>query len=122
MTVQTEYAYIAPAVAGQIVDMYFNEIVSKLVEDATGLEFGIAVGRGTGDNQVLVAGTFGVSVRELTREMDKRGAGAVTKYIEGNSAAIMRQGHIYVTLAGDAPVLAGGLLGYVAVTGVIVVL
>lgn len=119
MTVQTTYGFIAPAVAGQIVDMYFNEIVSKLVETATGLGFGIAVGRGTGDNQCVVGGALGISVRELTREMDQRGAAAVTKYILGNAAAIMRKGHLYVTLGGDDAVDAGDGLGYIAATGVI---
>lgn len=122
MTVQTAYGFIAPAVAGQIVDMYFNEIVSKLVETAAGLEFGVAVGRGTGDNQVVLAGTYGISVRELTREMDKRGAGAVTKYVLGNAAAIMRKGHVWVKLDAGSTlgVSPGDAVHYMPVTGVLV--
>lgn len=120
MTIQTTYGFIAPAVAGQIVDMYFNEIVSKLVETADGLEFGVAVGRGTGDNQIVLGGDFGISVRELTREMDQRGAGAITKYILGNSAAVMRKGHVWALLAGGAlGCVPGTVLGYVAADGTI---
>lgn len=109
MSVQTSYGLIAKAVAGQLRDTYFNEIVSRLVEDATGMEFGKAVVRGTGDDQCkLGVGSFGIAVRELSREMDKRGAGAVTKYNLNSSAAILRQGHIYVELiTAAAPVAAG---------------
>lgn len=109
MTIQTTYGYIKSAVAGQLVDMYTNEIVSKLIEDVAGCAFGKAVVRGTADNQVkLGVGSFGIAVRELTREADKRGTGAATTYLYGNSAAILRKGHINVELGTAAGGVSAG--------------
>lgn len=116
-TVQTEYAYISTAVAGQLVDMYFNEVVSMIIEETDGVEFGKALVRGTNANQVsLGVGTFGIAVRELTREMDQRGSAAVTKYNDGNGAAVMRKGHIYVELdaTSAASAVAGGQVAALA--------
>lgn len=116
MSVQTTYGLIVKAVAGQLVDMYFNEVVSKLVEDAAGMNFGKAVVQGTADEQVkLGIGSFGICVRELTREADSRGTGATTKYLQNNAAAVMRQGHIYVELiTAAAPVSPGDAVAALA--------
>lgn len=108
------YGNIAFAVAGQIVDLYFHEIVSAKVKTSE-LEFGQPVNfNADGTVTVLTDGTVitafkGIAVRELAREMDVRGYGATTKYEVGNVAAIMRQGHIYVQVAGDA--LVGATVG-----------
>lgn len=110
MSVQTTYGLIAKATEGQLVDMYFNEVVSRLIEDSAGIGFGKAVVRGTdADRQVKAGvGSFGITVRELTREMDKRGAGAVTKYIQNNAAAILRKGNVYIKLVTAATAVAAG--------------
>lgn len=121
MTIQTTYGYIKPAVAGQLVDMYTNEIVSKKVSDAAGLLFGIAVDR-DGDLGVAAGSAgFGISVRELTREADVRGTGAITKYNQYNSAAILRKGHVYVELGTAAGgVAAGDVVAALTADGTIV--
>lgn len=108
------YGNIAFAVAGQIVDLYFHEIVSAEVATAD-IEFGVPVNfEADGTVTGLTDGTDitafkGIAVRQLAREMDVRGAGAVTKYIVGNVAGIMRKGHIYVAVAADA--LVGATVG-----------
>lgn len=100
------YGNIPFAVAGQIMDLYFHEIVSREVKDAT-LDFGAPVIQNAdGTISVATDGTagvlFGIAVRELTREMDVRGYDGVTKYILGNVAAVMLKGHLYVQLAADS--------------------
>lgn len=100
------YGNIPFAVAGQIVDLYFHEIVSKqnIVEN---ILFGAPVSwtaLGTVINLVdgtSVANYFGIAVRELAREQDVRGVAGQTQYLAGNTAAIMRKGHIYVEMAAD---------------------
>lgn len=116
MSVQLTYGLIRKAVAGQLEDMYFNEVVSKTIEDALGADFGKAVIQGTADENVkLGIGTFGITVRELTREADKRGTGATTKYLQYNSAAILRKGHVYVELVtAAAPVSPGDAVAALA--------
>lgn len=108
------YGNIAFAVAGQIVDLYFHEIVSAPVK-TTAVEFGQPVNaESDGTVTPLTDGTAitafkGIAVRELAREMDVRGADAVTKYEVGAVAGIMRKGHIYVQVAADA--LVGAAIG-----------
>jgi hypothetical protein len=101
------YGNIAFAVAGQIVDLYFHEIVSAEVKTAA-IVFGTPVAyESDGTVVALTDGTDvsafkGIAVRELAREMNIRGALAVTEYVVGAVAGIMRKGHIYVTIADDA--------------------
>ena len=108
------YGNISFAVAGQIVDLYFHEIVSAKVKTAS-IEFGQPVNsEADGTVTLLTDGTAitafkGIAVRQLAREMDVRGYGATTKYEVGNVAGIMRQGHIYVLVAVDA--LVGAAVG-----------
>lgn len=108
------YSNIAFAVAGQIVDLYFHEIVSAEVKTAA-IDFGSPVnqesdGSVTGlTDGTAVTGFMGIAVRELAREMDVRGVAGVTKYKVGNVAGIMRKGHIYVQVAADA--LVGAAIG-----------
>ncbi len=100
------YGNIPFAVAGQIVDLYWNEIVSASVTED--IEFGQAVSQNA-DGTVSLGGTFfGIAVRELAREMDVRGVAGVTKYTEGHTAGVMRAGHIYVALAGATAAAIGG--------------
>lgn len=108
------YGNIGFAVAGQIVDLYFNEIVSASVKTAE-LEFGVPVNaEADGSITALTDGTAitgfkGIAVRELAREMDVRGSTATTKYTVGATAAVLRKGHIYVQIAADA--LVGATVG-----------
>lgn len=108
------YGNIALAIAGQLVDMYFNEVVSANVKTAA-IEFGSPVNFETdGTVTTLTDGTAvtafkGIAVRELAREMDVRGVLAKTNYAVGATAGIIRKGHVYVQLAADA--LVGATVG-----------
>lgn len=108
------YADIDFAVVGQIVDLYFHEIVSAgVATDA--IEFGAPVnaeadGTITGLTDGTSVDSFkGIAVRELTREMNQRGYEATTEYEVGAVAAVLRKGHIYVQIASDA--LVGATIG-----------
>jgi len=97
MSAQTSYA-IAQALGypGQIYDLSPFNVVSRSVEGAAGIGFGVAVSRGTDkDNQVVIGGSdyLGVTVRSLDREADNA-AGAI-EYAENESAGIMRDGYIW---------------------------
>jgi len=120
MTAQTSYEIKQPiAYAGMIVDLAPRDIRSRDVEGAAGFAFGVIVSRGTDpDRQAVLGGTsslIGVTVRELTRE-GAINTGAI-KYSEKETAAIMRNGYIWVVCpSGCVP---GDAVNYDEVTGVI---
>ena len=99
MAIQTTYTEnIAAAVAGHIADMSEATVVSRTVESAT-LVFGVPVAQGTtdGDCRLFTDGDtvtqfIGVSVRDRSiLEGDS--------YTESESAAILRDGPIWVVAA-----------------------
>lgn len=119
MSVQTSYSINqAIAYAGLLYNLSIKDIVSRAVETAAGIGFGVAVSRGTDpDKQVIVGGNdfTGITVRSLERE----GAAntGVVKYSETETAAILREGYIWVTCpAGCVP---GDAAFYDDTTGVI---
>lgn len=120
MSAQTSYATnIRMALAGMLADLHNHDIVSRSVETAAGVDFGVAVSRGTDkDNQAVVGGAtgfLGITVRSLDRE----GAAntGLTKYSEKETAAILRDGYIYtVCPTGCNP---GDAVKYVDATGIL---
>ena len=114
---QTSYSLNAPAaLPGLISDIGPHEIVSKKAEGT--IPFGYAVSRGTdADNQVAAGGTapIGVAVRDLHREISDAGN---TEYVDLETAAIMRKGYIWVTIAATTGV-PGATLYSVDATGAI---
>jgi len=108
------YGNINFAVAGQIVDLYFHEIVSAEVATAA-ISFGAPVNaEANGTVTLLTDGTDitkfkGIAVRELAREMDVRGHTGISKYAVGTVAGVIRKGHIYAKVADDA--LVGATVG-----------
>ena len=70
MSVQTSYDQnIGVAYAGLIYAQAPHDIISRVVETVAGVEFGVAVGRGTDKDKQTVVGTadyLGVSVRSRT--------------------------------------------------------
>ena len=114
MAVQTAYNdRIATAYNGMVADQRLTEIISREVEDAT-LAIGRAVIQGTADDQVKVgaAGVYiGVTVKDVTLPPE---SGDV--YQEGNTAAIITRGAIWVTVGGD---VAAGAAVYRDATGVL---
>jgi len=97
MSVQLEYKqYMGKGYAGQISDLSDNDVISKAVEGAP-IGFGLAVEKGTSDNQVKLAqgGTFlGMAVR--THE----NANADAQYEIAEASNIMKKGKMYASVDG----------------------
>lgn len=120
--VQTSYATtMRVAFAGLKGDTAPEVILTRNIETAGGIGFGLAVSQGTGDRQVrLGAGTVatfvGVTVVDQTA-----GSTALTpptnvdQYQQGDLAAIMQAGSIWVLA--DGAVTAGTAVTYTQATG-----
>jgi len=114
MTRNTTYTAPVVGAAGLIAGDNPAFLVSRAVETAAGIGFGLVVGRGTDrDKQVTVGGAtpFGVTCR--TRDTESSAEG----YLLYEEAKIMRMGfiHLLITTAANA----GTALCYRTATGVI---
>ena len=111
MAVQTDYnANLAPAVAGAQATMVPATIISRNVEDADGIGFGVAVSQGDGDKGVTEGGAEFVGITLL----DRSAAGEGDTFRQGDSARVMTKGDIWVAAA--AAVAAGDAV-YVTAAG-----
>lgn len=119
MSAQTSYALSqAKAYAGLIYAGSPKTVVSRAVETAAGIGFGLVVSQGTNkETQVVLGGTsfFGITVRALDRE-GVINTGAI-KYDQYESAAILRQGYVWAVCPDGCT--AGDLVNYVEATGVL---
>ena len=120
MSAQTTYAINqAVAYAGAIFANAPKDVISRAVETAAGIAFGVVVSRGTDkDKECILGGTtgiLGVSIRSLDREADDA-AGAI-EYSQYETAGIMRDGYIWaVCPTGCVP---GDAVNFVEATGVL---
>lgn len=120
MSAQTTYEQNQPvAYAGLIYAQNPKDVISRAVETAAGVGFGVVVSRGTDkDKECILGGTtgiLGVTVRSLDREADDA-AGAI-KYSQYETAGIMRNGYIWaVCPTGCVP---GDVVNFVEATGVL---
>lgn len=119
MTAQTSYARNIPvAYAGLIYAQDPHNIISRAVETGAGINFGVAVSRGTDkEKQTVLGGTdfLGITVRSLERE-GTQGSGAIL-YKEKETAGIMRKGTIWaICPAGCIP---GNPVKYTNATGIL---
>lgn len=119
MSAQTSYARNIPvAYAGLIYALAPHDNISRDVETVAGIEFGVAVSRGTDkERQAVVGGTdfLGITYRDLGRE-GAANTGAI-KYSEKETAGIMRKGYIWATIpTGGNP---GDSIKYNNTTGVL---
>lgn len=97
MAIQTDYnATLAPAVAGAQATMVPATIISRNVEDADGIGFGVAVSQGDGDKGVTAGGAEFVGITLL----DRSAAGEGDTFRQGDSARVMTKGDIWVEAAG----------------------
>lgn len=119
MSAQTSYNIAqAIAYAGGIYAQAPHDIISRAVETAAGIAFGVAVSRGTDkDAQAVVGGSdlLGIVIRSL----DKEGAantGAI-QWNELEQAGILRSGYVWAKcVAGCVP---GNAVNYNTTTGVL---
>lgn len=99
MVAQTSYDINIPeAYAGLVFAQHPHDIDSRDVETVAGIDFGVAVSRGTdADKQILLGGDaafFGITIRSLDRE-GAANTGAI-KYDETETAGVLRRGYIWV--------------------------
>ncbi|WP_052248764.1 structural cement protein Gp24 [Leisingera sp. ANG-Vp] len=105
MAVQTNYSdNMAAALAGMIANSEPNVLISREVEAAAGLGFGVPVIQGTSDNQcdAVSASTdsvIGITVRDQSTTDDT--------FAQNESALLMRKGVIWVTVTDAGGVSAG---------------
>ena len=120
MSAQTSYTIKqGEAYAGLIYAQAPHDIVSRAVETAAGIGFGVAVSRGTDpDTQAVLAeatGFLGITIRSLEKE-GAANTGAI-KWNQYETAGILREGYIWaVCPTGCVP---GDLVNYVDDTGVL---
>lgn len=121
MPTQDFNIYTSRGYAGDLVDSGPNVSQTGIVEDAT-LAIGVAAKRGTvttNPKHIVVdvdgGNIFGIVRRELALEAKNRPSDGTTEFKQTESASILRQGYIYVTLDTTAAV-AGDLL-FVTATG-----
>lgn len=98
MAIQTTYSdNIRAAVAGMVANTVPAVMISRTVEDAAGIGFGVAVEQGTNDKGCIAfdGGTvLGITVRE--RSLDASSPDEFAQYAE---ARVMVKGVIWVTAA-----------------------
>lgn len=98
MSVQTTYSdTLDAAVVGQRANQEPARLISRNVEDAAGIAFGLAVSQGTADRGAKAFGTgdtaiLGISTRERSTD-----ATAPDVFAENSSALVMTSGCIWVT-------------------------
>lgn len=106
------------AYAGLIYAQAPHDIVSRAVETAAGIGFGVAVKRGTdADKQIDLAGSadfLGITIRSLEQEGDQA---AAIQWDQYETAGVLREGYIWaVCPAGCTP---GAAVKYTDDTGVL---
>jgi len=106
MTVQLSYDInTVIGYPGLVFDVGPHNIDSRAAEGVNGVEFGVAVSRGTNkDKQVIPGGDdfFGISIRSLDRE-GAVNTGAI-KYLEFETVGVLRSGSVRaICAAGCVP-------------------
>ena len=114
MPIQTAYAdTIAVSYPGEVADLGLSDVISRDIETAGGVPFGVAVIQGTADRQAKL-GTAGVFIGITVRDQTLVGDTHPDKYLVQETAGVMTRGVIWV-LAGEA-VVAGDVV-YRTATG-----
>lgn len=111
MAVQDTYAENIPAgVPGAIVDMIPKTLISRTVEPAAGIAFGLPVYRGVNDKGVVATGTAANYVGFTVLDRSVREGNQFSQY---ESARIMTDGALWITapaaVADGAAVVIGGV-------------
>jgi len=113
MAVQDTYSEsIRPAVPGQLVDMSPKTLISRTVEDANGIGFGLPAFQGVQDKGIKNTGTaaqfVGITVRERSLQAEANG------FKQYDSARLITEGPVWVStpgaVAAGSPVTLGGVL------------
>jgi hypothetical protein len=118
MTTQTSYSERMPvAFAGQMAGSDY-ETVSKNVETAAGIGFGLAVSQGVGDKGIVLGGQsedfVGVTIKDITLV---HAVASLDKYVQYETAGVIRRGQVWVQVG--SAVAAGDVAHFNASTGVL---
>lgn len=111
MPLQTSYQEnIRAGVPGAIVDMIPKTLISRTVEDAAGIAFGLPVYQGAADKGVTA--TVGTAADFVGFTVLDRSAATGSLFSRYESARVMTKGALWITApaavsAGDAVVLGG---------------
>lgn len=96
--IQTNYSEnIRASVPGHIPDMTHADLVSRTVQDAAGLAFGVPVFQGTTDKSVRVFAAGDTAAKFVGVSVLDRSAGGPNSYLQYESARILLTGPISVT-------------------------
>lgn len=99
-SIQTSYfENIRASVPGHIPDMTHADVVSRTVESAAGLGFGLPVFQGTADKAVRVFATGDTAAKFVGVSVLDRSAGGPNGFVQFESARILLNGPISVTAA-----------------------
>ncbi len=113
--IQTTYGRTqAEGVPGGPASMSGWDADSRIVETDAGIGFGLAVSRGTAQNQIVLGGAdfIGVTYRDVTKSVL-----AGDKYVDKSIAGVCVRGDIFVTVT--AAVVAGDSVLYSPTTGLL---
>lgn len=114
MTRNTTYTDPVRGAGGLLADDNPTVTISRAVETAAGITFGCMVSRGTDrDNQCALGGATPLGIAVRTRDTESY----AEKYLQYETARIVRSGFVYLTIATAAN--AGAALCYNTTTGAI---
>ncbi|QYM99515.1 hypothetical protein K1T36_20835 [Pseudomonas protegens] len=116
MAVQDTYSEnLRPAVPGQLVDMSPKTLISRTVEDANGIGFGLPAFQGDRDKGIKNAGTaaqfVGITVRERSLQAEANG------FKQYDSARLITEGPVWVATPGAVVAGSAVTLGGVTIPG-----
>lgn len=115
---QTTYsATMKPAIAGMVANMEISNTISRQIETAAGIGFGVVVVQGADDNGVRLPDASHLAFRGITVLDPTRDPQNGDKYAQYDTAAVLTRGVIWVTVG--AAVAAGDPAYFVPATGVI---
>ncbi|WP_137279234.1 structural cement protein Gp24 [Pseudomonas rhizoryzae] len=98
--IQTSYSEnIRASVPGHIPDMTHADLVSRTVQDAAGLAFGVPVFQGTADKAVRAFASGDTAAKFVGVTVLDRSASGPNGYVQYESARILLTGPISVTAA-----------------------
>lgn len=108
MAVQTTYSStISAARAGMIANTEPNVLISRTVETAAGVGFGVPVQKGTNDDGCVIMASGATEVLGITVRQRNANPETPDKYAQYESARLMRKGVLWVTVT-DAGGVADG--------------
>jgi len=116
MPIQTSYSEnIRAGVPGALVDMIPKTLLSRNVEDAAGIAFGVPVYQGTRDKGVTA--TTGTAATFVGFTVMDRSVAVGSKFSQYESARVMTKGALWITAPAAVTAGAAVVIGGVTIPG-----